>query len=1058
MLFPEILQKRYHETFDCNHVGTQQPRNYYIPFAPEEDAFAEREASSRFHLLSGIWDFVYLNSYQKLWNVTPESLSAQKAQIKVPGCWQLQGYDRPQYVNTRYPIPFDPPYVPDDTPVGIYQRNFSLKMEKDKEYFLNLEGVDSCFYLYVNDCFAGYSQVSHNMSEFDLTSFLRDGDNTIQIAVLKWCSGTYLECQDKWRLSGIFRDVYLLERPRARVVSYHVHTRLNEDFSEASVMVELWGTPGLKGTIQSAASDNGDEIQPFMLDETGACEITFLNKKPRLWSAEQPNLYEILISTPGEVIGERVGIRSVCVRKNRFLVNGRAIHLKGVNRHDFSAANGAAVTREEMWNDLCLMKKLNINAVRTSHYPNAPEFPQMCDRLGIYLLEEADIEAHGSSSASLCYSRAKGTETGKTGIAMVVSMPEFRHQLKDRVSGMILRDFNRPSILIWSLGNESGYSAYMKEAGEEAMRLDPDRILHYESVSWQYDRREAEDIFPIFSRMYPSFQWMQDYAGSEGQKRPMVLCEYSHAMGNGPGDLEDYWQIIYGSECFMGGFVWEWADHGICLGETDEHGPVYAYGGDFGEEIHDGNFCIDAMVGPKREVYSSSREVMNVYRPIRVREISLEQGIFEFYNTMDFTEMSDLLQCVYTVEEFGKVVAKGEVELKLPPEKKELVTIPGLAAPDGESLYVKFDFIHKADGCGHKTGDSAGFEQICLKKKALYGEGGMVPSEMTSTVIDGAVPVLKKTGDLKMPVPGKAEDPEVCVLENAEDLLTVAENAGQIRITGEGFSYVISRRTGLPESLVVSGRELLTAPMIYETFRAPTDNDVPNRDRWKMLYLDRLVPKHYGTEISRKDGGRISVVTDLALGYAVYPHIFKLKTETVIASDGTFVIRVNAHVADIRCPLPRFGLHMSLPETFSKVVYYGYGPDESYTDKRQACWKSLFSADAADLFTDYIVPQENGSHYGCEYVEISDGERQLAVTGDPAFSFQVLPYTTDELAKRTHREELVRSGNTELYLDYRQNGIGSQSCGPDDMKSEHIFGEREFAAEWKFSVSSRKEW
>ncbi|MCD8068483.1 MAG: DUF4981 domain-containing protein, partial [Lachnospiraceae bacterium] len=567
------------------------------------------------------------------------------------------------------------------------------------------------------------------------------------------------------------------------------------------------------------------------------------------------------------------------------------------------------------------------------------------------------------------------------------------------------------------------------------------------------------DFFPMFSRMYPSFKWMQDYAGSEGQKRPMVLCEYSHAMGNGPGDLEDYWQIIYGSECFMGGFVWEWADHGIFLGGTDEHGPVYAYGGDFGEEIHDGNFCIDAMVGPKREVYSSSREVMNVYRPIRVREISLDQGIFEFYNTMDFTEMSDLLRCVYTVEEFGRAVAKGEVELKLSPEKKELVTIPGLADLDGESLYVKFDFIYKADGCGHKTGDSAGFEQICLKKKALYGEAGVVCPETTFAVADGGVSAPENTANPEMPVPGVAGDLKILTPGNEKKLYssTVAENAAQILVTGEQFRYVISRRTGLPESLVVSGQELLTAPMRYETFRAPTDNDVPNRDRWKMLYLDRLVPKHYGTEISRKDGGRISVGTGLALGYAVYPHIFKLKTETVIAADGTFVIRVNARVADIRCPLPRFGLHMSLPETFSKVVYYGYGPDESYTDKRQACWKSLFSADAADLFTDYIMPQENGSHYGCEYVEMSDGERQLAVTGNPAFSFQVLPYTTGELAKRTHREELNRSGNTELYLDYRQNGIGSQSCGPDDMKSEHIFSEREFAAEWKFSVSSRKE-
>ncbi len=666
-LFQEITGVRYHETFDCCHINTEEPRNYYIPFAPGEDAFEKREASSCFQLLSGDWDFRYLDSYQELAELNGESLWAGSGRIRVPGCWQMQGYDKPQYVNSRYPIPFDPPFVPDDTPVGIYRRSFSLDRKPDRDYLLTLEGVDSCYYLYVNDVFVGYSQVSHNMSEFDLTAYLRDGENTLVIAVLKWCNGTYLECQDKWRLSGIFRDVYLLERPKERVRSYHVHTDLNEDFSKACVRVELDGTPGLTGEVsfdrnaricvwsgegdmsseRVNVADMGSEFTdrvPFSLNEKGRGEVLFTCENPQLWSAEKPALYDLEILTQHEKIGEKVGIRSVCVKKNRFLVNGKNIRFKGVNRHDFSALNGAAVTRKEMWHDLCLMKKLNINAVRTSHYPNAPEFVQMCDRLGLYLLEEADIEAHGSASASLCYSDPEGIRTGKQGMAMVVSMPEFQEQLKDRVRGMIFRDFNRPSVLIWSLGNEAGYSKFVKEAGEEAMRLDPGRPLHYESVRWRYDRTELQDIFPMCSKMYPSLEWMEDYIGSEGQRRPMVLCEYSHAMGNGPGDLEDYWKIIYSDDCFMGGFVWEWADHGIDLGETDEHGTTYAYGGDFGEDIHDGNFCIDAMVGPKREVNSSSLEVKSVYRPIRVRCVSAAQGLFIFYNTMDFTRSEDLLR------------------------------------------------------------------------------------------------------------------------------------------------------------------------------------------------------------------------------------------------------------------------------------------------------------------------------------------------------------------------------------------------------------------------------
>ncbi|MCD7752184.1 MAG: DUF4981 domain-containing protein [Lachnospiraceae bacterium] len=1086
-----MITKRYHETFDCCHINTAAPRNYYIPFAPGENAFENRELSSRFQLLDGVWDFRYLESYQELEELTKEELWAGKGQIKVPGCWQLFGYDKPQYVNSRYVIPFDPPFVPDDTPAGIYRRTFTLCVEADRDYLLTLEGVDSCFYLYVNHSFVGYSQVSHNMSEFDLTPYLQDGENAIVIVVLKWCSGTYLECQDKWRLSGIFRDVYLLTRPKERVRSYHVHTDLNEDFTRACVRVELDGTPGLNGEVRfsrnarvcgwsgmddmlleytagtntNAAGANGvkagavdedtastDYNVSFSLNEEGKGEVSFLCENPLLWSAEQPNLYDMLIGTPQEIIGEKVGIRSVCVKKNRFLMNGKNVRFKGVNRHDFSAENGAAVTREEMWNDLCLMKKLNINAVRTSHYPNAPEFPAMCDRIGIYLLEEADIESHGSSSASLCYADPEGIRTGKQGMAMVVSMPEFKEQLKDRVRGMILRDFNRPSILIWSLGNEAGYSRYVKEAGEEAMRLDPDRPLHYESVRWQYDRTEVEDIFPMCSKMYPTFAWMEDYIGSQGLRRPLVLCEYSHAMGNGPGDLEDYWKIIYSDDCFMGGFVWEWADHGLCTGYTKEHGPTYAYGGDFGEDIHDGNFCIDAMVGPKREVNPSSLEVKSVYRPVRVRCISAVQGVYEFYNTMDFTKLSSVLRCTYTVEEFGKPIARGEVDVALLPGEKKLVTLPQLADLDGESLYVKFDFIYNKNDGVHREGESAGFEQICLRKTSLYGEtvarticGGEAGAQKNESArADGLL--TEETGAEEKHTDAEPAD------SRPPKTVSATKKAGCFTLEGDGFTYVISRRSGLPARMTVAGRELLNAPVTYETFRAPTDNDKRRRGRWEMLHLDRLMPKCYGSEIVPDEDGGICVETDLALGYAVLPQIFRLKTTVTVSAEGSLKIGVRVHVTDIRCALPRFGLHFSLPQDFTKAAYYGYGPGESYIDKRQSCWKSFFHADVADLFTDYIVPQENGSHYDCEYVELSDGQRKLAVTGSQAFSFQALPYTTQELTKMKHREELVKSGNTELYLDYRQNGIGSESCSSGPLKAAYEFSERDFEVEWRIDV------
>lgn len=1023
-MFEEIMHYKYHESFRDIHVNMEPHRNYYIPFAKEEDAFGSREHSSRFHLLSGEWAFRYFDSWQRLAGLSGDSLWEEQSTIHVPGCWQLQGYDAPQYVNYRYPIAFDPPFVPDDTPVGVYETVWEVSVEEHIGYFLNLEGVDSCFYLYVNGVFAGYSQVSHNTSECDITGYLVSGKNTITVAVLKWCDGTYLECQDKWRLSGIFRDVYILERPKERMISWRIHTDVNGDFSETVLSLELQGTPGLCGLVHRGQEqlyrismpDKGGFIQSekFVLDEEGRGEIRFQWREPRLWNAEQPFLYPIVIETEQEIIGELAGIRKVEVRGSRFLLNGKAIRLKGVNRHDFSPVHGAAVSTAEMERDLILMKKLNINAVRTSHYPNAPEFARMCDRIGIYLMEEADIESHGSGDASLCYRDETGPATDINGIGMVAAMPEYRGQLLDRVMGMAERDYNCPSILFWSLGNESGYSELLKSIAEQLMCKDSERLVHYECTALQYDRRGTKDIFPVKSRMYPSLSWMEDFAGTEGKSRPLILCEYSHAMGNGPGDLEDYWKLIYSNDCFMGGFVWEWADHGIIKSENVRQGSVYAYGGDYGETVHDGNFCIDGIVGPDREMKPSALEVKNVYRPIRVQAIDMEKGIFMFYNTMGFTEMSDALECCYIVEEFGREILRGTIEETIHSGEKKLIFVTELREIKGYSLYIRFEFRCRQDSEYGKKGELVGFEQFCMNRTKRYAARQSI-------------------------------NPKFSALEVQEELECII-------ITGENFQYTVNRRTGLFCKIESKGKQLLAAPMHFETFRAPVDNDMRRKDRWKLLYLDRLVPKHYETKIStaQANGAKeVLIVTNLSLGYAVYPPAFRIRVETRVYSDGRFSILLNVDVAELRCALPRFGIHMSLPDTYEDVIYYGYGPGDSYIDKRQSSYKSLFTAKVKDLFTDYIVPQENGSHYGCEYTCLSDEKNILQITGRQDYSMQVLKYTTEELAQKTHREQLVKSGNTELYLDYRQNGIGSESCCTD-LKAEYEFTERSFAAEWEF--------
>ena len=1016
----EISKLKYHENYEAIHVNMQSPRNYFIPFDTQENAFADRENSSRFVLLNGEWDFRYFESYQDIEDVSEDTLWESAAKIKVPGCWQLQGYDKPQYVNYRYPIPFNPPYVPDNTPMGIYKREIVIEQSEKQDYFINFEGVDSCFYLYVNNRFVGYSQVSHNTSEFLISPFIKEGINTITVAVLKWCDGTYLECQDKWRMSGIFRDVYLLKRPKLRLESYQVRTQIDMEVTQITFMLK--GIAGLKGTLSLMTQEDELLVKvPWELSGEGNMVVTVQCANPVLWNAECPYLYHVKLETAHELIGERLGLRTISVEGNQFMLNGKAIRIKGVNRHDFSPLYGAAVTREEMLEDLLLMKKLNINAVRTSHYPNSPLFAQMCDELGIYLMEEADIESHGSGDASLCYTKDTGTQTDIRGIGMVVAMPEYAEQLRDRVETMILRDFNRPSVLFWSLGNESGYSRYLRDAGQRAIDMDSERIVHYECLGLQYERKETEDIFPICSRMYPSFQWMKDFAGTEGRKRPLVLCEYSHAMGNGPGDLEDYWKIIYGNECFMGGFVWEWADHGILAGVTEEGKKRYQYGGDYGEDVHDGNFCIDGMVAPDRSIRSGSMEVKNVYRPIRVRRLGKEKHLYEFWNTFGFLECSKALTCEYIVEEFGREILRGNLEITLEPGERKIIEIPELRAVDGESLFVRFEFRYRRGISGCEEGELAGLEQFCLKKTADYEQ-----------------------------LSEREED------EGKHYMPAVSGSGKKIVIQGDDFSYTIKKQTGLFESMIWRGKNLLEQPMHFETFRAPTDNDMRRKDRWEMLHLDRLEAKHYATTIEEKSADKekyVEVRTELALGYAVYPQICHIMVSDRIYADGRFTIGLQVKMTDIRCAMPRFGIHISLPKSFSKVSYYGYGPYESYIDKRRADYKSLFTATVSDMFNDYIVPQENGSHYDCEYVAVENADTGMEITGTPAFSFQIMEYTTEELAAKAHNTDLVKSAYTELYLDYRQNGIGSESCCTN-LKADYEFVERQFEMNWYFRLSS----
>lgn len=993
-----MIQTNYHEDPQQLHINTEKNRNYYIPFSPEQDAFAERETSHRFVLLNGSWNFRYYESFQDL---EDNFLEINKYnEIPVPSNWQLHGYDAPQYTNIHYPIPYDPPYVPDQNPTGVYNLEFRMDVSDSFERFVNFEGVDSCFYLYINDQFVGYSQVSHMTSEFNITRFLVNGRNTMTVVVLKWCDGTYLEDQDKWRMSGIFRDVYILSRPRNRITSYRITSKLYEAYTKADIAVEVHANTDVAVKLYSPKG----ELLGESYQQAGETTAVFHCDRPSLWNAEHPNLYRITLQTDEEMIAEKVGIREIAVKNGVILLNGAAIKFKGVNRHDSDPVTGAVISREQMLTDLYLMKQHNINSIRTAHYPNSPIFLQLCDELGFYVIDEADLEAHGSVEAA----HTQDNNGDYSGIALLVARDDYKKAILDRIDLMITRDLNRTCVLLWSLGNEAGYSKNMEKAAKYVKEYDPTRLVHYQSMHELEGAEKADDseaVLDVVSTMYTSSEWMKnDFLKKEDERRPLVLCEYCHAMGNGPGDLEDYWQVIYSNDRFSGGFIWEWCDHGIKIGEDSQGKAMYAYGGDFNEPRHDGNFCIDGLVSPDRTPHTGLKEAKNVYRPIRVKSVDVSNGVYEFINTYDFSDLSEKLACTAQVTDEGKVILQEELDIQLPAKTSAIVTIPSLAGLTGASVYVRFIFSQKHDTLWSEKGCEIGFDQLLIDKE---------PTTIA---------------------PSRDEGPIDC-----------SEDKKYVYISGENFSYRYKKSIALFDQLTFQHKELIEKPMAFNAYRAPTDNEWI-KSKWNTFSFGNLTTKVYHISVEKSDSD-VLIRSQIALGGHSYHNTFQLQTETAIFNSGEIKIKYKVQVADKRPYLPRFGVRMFMNKQFDQVEYYGYGPYESYIDKHQASYMGVFSQPISEMHEDYIKPQENSSHYGCEYVNISSSGILVAFQAETPFSFNASEYTQEELSAKRHHYELEKSGYSVVCIDYKQSGIGSASCGPF-LLEQYQLKERDFEFEF----------
>ena len=987
-----MIVPRYYENLSVLHENTMPARAYYIPASKRMDNLVEhREESDRMQLLNGTWKFQYFNSIYDIQdsffekNYDTENFD----EIQVPSVWQMAGYDTHQYTNIRYPFPFDPPYVPQDIPCGAYVHNFEYSRdEKASKAFLNFEGVDSCFYVWINGSYIGYSQVSHMTSEFDVTDVLQDGTNTVAVLVMKWCDGSYLEDQDKFRMSGIFRDVYILKRPKQAISDYHIKTRIEDMLAKVEIEMKFYSPLNVKISIEDR---NGAVVALGSIAEEGTAVLEIAS--PELWNTENPYLYKLILETENEVIVDHIALRKIEIKDQVIYLNGQKIKFRGVNRHDSDPVTGFTINPEQITTDLTLMKQHNFNAIRSSHYPNAPFFYEMCDKYGFMVIDEADIEAHGPF---MIY-RKEDTDYNrfKRWNEKIADDPVWEEAIVDRVKLMVERDKNRFCIVMWSMGNESAYGCNFEKALEWTKNFDPDRITQYESARYRnYDETYDYSNLDVYSRMYPAFSEIQEYLDKDGSK-PFLLVEYCHSMGNGPGDFEDYFQMIQDNDKMCGGFVWEWCDHAIAHGTAENGKTIYAYGGDHGEEIHDGNFCMDGLVYPDRTVHTGLLEYKNVYRPARVISYDKESGELMLHNYMDFDDLKDYVKISYELTQDGLVISKGILpEFSVAPHGEGKTNLK-INVPENGKCYLKLIYHLKKELPLLDEDHILGFDEIEVSK-------------------DGA----------------KCKLAEKWLQKTAVDSeLQVNENDTQIHIKGREFAYTIDKRTALFTEMKFAGREYLNHPMELNIWRAPTDNDMYIKSEWKKAHYDKAYTRAYTTEVVQGKHG-VKITSHASVVAETVQKILDVTITWKIEAAGKIDADIAVTKDDEFPDLPRFGVRMFLDKKLSAVRYFGMGPQESYCDKHQAASHGLYHANVDDLHEDYIRPQENGSHYDCEYVELNNSRYGIVVSAENAFSFNASYYTQEELEKKTHNYELIESDSVVFCVDYALNGIGSNSCGP----------------------------
>ncbi|MCQ2440746.1 MAG: DUF4981 domain-containing protein [Clostridia bacterium] len=917
------------------------PRSYYIP-----------TGISEYMLLNGEWNFAYFSRDIDV----PERIEKWD-KITVPSCWQCLGYENPNYTNINYPYPCDPPFVPDDNPCGIYERNFEINKLWGKVYYV-FEGVATCAFLYINGKYVGFTQGSHLQAEFDITDFVTTGKNTVRVKVLKWCVGSYLEDQDCFRFNGIFRDTYILQRPQNHIRDIKIIPNAKE------FNIKLDKTANVKIF----------DGQNLLCEKTNIKELNIAVENPVLWNAEKPYLYNIQVEKDGEIINLKSGLRDIKISdKYELLINGQSVKLHGVNHHDTHPTNGWYQTDEELKKDLILMKELNINCVRTSHYPPTPKFLNMCDELGFYVILETDIETHGFLRRYPNVPYRFDVESND----WPGTNPIWKKEHIERMQRAVETHKNFASVIMWSTGNESGYGENHVSMINWLHSLNDGRLVHTEDASRKGDNSKVD----VISRMYLSMKELENLAKDEDIKKPVFLCEYSHAMGNGPGDVYYYNELFNKYPKLIGGCVWEWADHTVIVD------GVPKYGGDFdGELTNDGNFCCDGMVFADRNFKSGSYEVKAAYQPIHTK---FENGVLVIENRYDFTNLCEY-DFVYTIECDGSEILKVNKNIELAPHKKTSFEIE---LPD------------------------------CKPELGLTLNCYLIKDEFT----------VAKTQHIFDTV----NTPENINKDTAKSY----EDEYNIYFSGKNFEYTFSKHYGCFTSIKINGKENLLTPLKLTVWRAPTDNDRNikvfwgNYNIWQGENIDCQFTKVYDCKIEK---GSVTVNGSLS-GVSRAPFLHYSMSVQVF-SDGEIHLKLKADIRENAFWLPRFGFETTLDlPTDEKFTYYGYGPNENYCDMHHSAMLGQYQSTAENEYVPYIRPQEHGNHYGVKELKIGG----LKIVGSPSFETNVSAYSAKNLTEADHINELKSDRKTHIRIDYKVSGIGSNSCGPE-LQEKYKLSEKEF--------------